>query len=85
MFLGPPDSYYYLNRSGCYDVNGINDANDFKDTKESMNIMNISAEEQNGIFRTISGILHLGNIVFQASYPAPLALTIILFDFHDLR
>lgn len=68
MFLGPPDSYFYLNQSGCYDVAGINDGNDFKDTKESLSIMNVSTEEQEAIFRTISGILHLGNIVFQQSY-----------------
>jgi myosin protein heavy chain len=68
MFLGPPDSYFYLNQSGCYDVQGINDANDFKDTKSACAIMNITDEEQQAIFRVISGILHLGNINFTQSY-----------------
>ncbi len=68
MFLGPPDSFFYLNQSGCYDVAGINDSNDLKDTKEACSIMNISSEEQDAILRVIAGILHLGNIVFSPSY-----------------
>jgi myosin heavy subunit len=68
MFLGPPDTYSYLNQSGCFDVAGISDANDLKDTKSACSIMNITEEEQESIFRVISGILHLGNIVFTQSY-----------------
>jgi myosin heavy subunit len=68
LFLGPPQSYFYLNQSKCYEVEGINDGKDFLDTKEACSIMNITREEQDAIFRTISGILHLGNIAFTASY-----------------
>jgi myosin heavy subunit len=67
--LGPPDTYHYLNQSGCFDVPGINDANDFKDTKNACKIMNIQEDEQDSIFRVIAGILHLGNINFTQSYP----------------
>ena len=69
MFLGPPDSYNYLNQSGCYDVQGMDDAKEFNDMKAACNVMNIVDEDQQAIFRVISGILHLGNIVFTQSYP----------------
>lgn len=27
-----PDYYFYLNQSGCYDVDGLDDKQDFRDT-----------------------------------------------------
>ena len=30
--LTSPDYYFYLNQSGCYQVDGMNDVQEFKDT-----------------------------------------------------
>ena len=35
-----PDYYFYLNQSGCYDVEGTDDKQDFRDTLVSANVLN---------------------------------------------
>jgi myosin heavy subunit len=56
--------FSYLNKSGCFNVDGINDTSDFQDVVNAMNTVNISEENQFNIFKIIAGILHLGNISF---------------------
>ena len=60
-----PDSFHYLNQSGCFKVEGMNDIAEFNDTVNAMNTMKISLQEQKDIFRMLMAILYLGNIKFQ--------------------
>eukprot|EP00794_Sanderia_malayensis_P009899 gene9900-10912_t len=62
--LTTPDYYYYLNQSGCYDVQGINDVQEYQDTRKAMDVMEISEENQASCLQIVAGILHLGNITF---------------------
>ena len=62
--LQGPEAYLYTSRAGCLDVGGIDDVKDFSDTISAMNTIGLSEHEQNEIFRMISAILWLGNIVF---------------------
>jgi len=62
--LTQPDYYFYLNQSGCYDVDGVNDVQEYKDTRNAMYTMGITEEDQATILQIVAGILHLGNIAF---------------------
>ncbi|KAL0491036.1 myosin I heavy chain [Acrasis kona] len=62
--LTRPEDYAYLNKGGCYTVDGIDDVAEFKDTKRAMDVMGITQQEQKNIFQLLAGILWLGNIQF---------------------
>ncbi|KAH6657271.1 P-loop containing nucleoside triphosphate hydrolase protein [Truncatella angustata] len=59
-----PQTYAYLSRSKCYDVDGIDDLAEFGDTIEAMKIIGLSQAEQDEVFRMLSAILWCGNIHF---------------------
>jgi myosin-1 len=63
--LQQPQSYVYLSKSKCYDVDGIDDHAEFKDTLNAMKVINLSQAEQDNIFRMLAAILWLGNVSFQ--------------------
>merc|ERR1712137_736823 len=65
-----PTCFYYLGQSGCTTVEGVDDAKDFREVKAAMTTVGLSENEQYDIFRTLAGILHLGNIRFQGEPPA---------------
>ncbi|KAH8682315.1 P-loop containing nucleoside triphosphate hydrolase protein [Xylariales sp. PMI_506] len=59
-----PDTYAYLSRSKCLDVDGIDDLAEFRDTLEAMKIIGLSQSEQDEVFRMLAAILWTGNIQF---------------------
>lgn len=73
--------FTYLNKSSCFDVEGINDTKEFQDVLNAMKIINISESDQNSIFKIIAGILHLGNLTFvpNGNYSQPEHEKCILF------
>ncbi|EIE91065.1 hypothetical protein G6F46_008504 [Rhizopus delemar] len=62
--LQGPESFLYTSRSNCLDVPGINDIQDFEATLTAMGIIGLQKHEQDEIFKILSVILWLGNIVF---------------------
>ncbi|KAL5538472.1 hypothetical protein UlMin_045759 [Ulmus minor] len=62
--MGNPRTFHYLNQSNCYELDGIDDAKEYIETRRAMDIVGISSDEQDGIFRVVAAILHLGNIEF---------------------
>ena len=56
--------YRYLTH-GNVSVADMNDTNEFRNTIEAMEIMKMPKEEINGILRTISSVLQLGNMQFK--------------------
>ncbi|OAD08469.1 hypothetical protein MUCCIDRAFT_116620, partial [Mucor lusitanicus CBS 277.49] len=62
--LQGPESFLYTSRSNCLDVEGINDVNDFNDTLKAMDIIGLQQAEKDNIFKMLSVILWLGNVVF---------------------
>jgi myosin-5 len=51
--------------SGTFDRrDGVPDISTFSDLKRAMNTVGFTAVEQNGIFKVISGLLHLSNVSF---------------------
>ncbi|KAI4349312.1 hypothetical protein L6164_009917 [Bauhinia variegata] len=62
--LGNPRTFHYLNQSNCYELEGVDDSKEYLATRRAMDIVGISSEEQDGIFRVVAAVLHLGNIEF---------------------
>uniref|UniRef100_A0A1J3FM19 Myosin-15 n=1 Tax=Noccaea caerulescens TaxID=107243 RepID=A0A1J3FM19_NOCCA len=64
--LSNPRQFHYLNQSKTYELEGVSNAEEYKNTRRAMDIVGISHDEQEGIFRTLAGILHLGNVEFSS-------------------
>ncbi|CAH8320959.1 unnamed protein product [Eruca vesicaria subsp. sativa] len=64
--LSNPHQFHYLNQSNTYDLEGVSNAEEYKNTRRAMDIVGISHDEQEGIFRTLAAILHLGNVEFSS-------------------
>lgn len=62
--LGHPSHFHYLNQSKTYELDGVTSAEEYMKTRRAMDIVGISQDDQEAIFRTLAGILHLGNIEF---------------------
>ncbi|XP_062841982.1 unconventional myosin-XV [Trichomycterus rosablanca] len=65
LYLQEAETYYYLNQGGNCEIIGKNDGDDFRRLLSAMEILHFNAEDQNGIFRILSSILHLGNVFFE--------------------
>ncbi|GMH78324.1 hypothetical protein TL16_g07756 [Triparma laevis f. inornata] len=62
--LADASMYNYLNQSGCEVVDGRDDNEEYIDMMQAFNDLEFSAEHQDNIFRTLAGILNLGNVSF---------------------
>lgn len=62
--LGDPRTFHYLNQSNCIKLEGVDDGEEYLATRRAMDVVGISPDEQDGIFRVVAAILHLGNIEF---------------------
>ena len=57
--------YNYLNQSGCEVVEGRNDNEEFIDMMQAFNDLEFTADHQDNIFKSLTGILNLGNVAFE--------------------
>ncbi|KAJ1667950.1 Myosin type-2 heavy chain 1 [Coemansia sp. RSA 1646] len=61
---------FHYTRQGGEDsgtISGVNDAEDFAVTDASLEMVGIDSSQRNDIWRTLAGILHLGNVVFSGT------------------
>lgn len=56
--------YRTLRSGSCTSIEGVDDAADFVVTHQSMKDIGITEEEQDGVWRTVAGILYLQNVEF---------------------
>jgi len=56
--------YHYANQGGCMQLKAINDKMDYKLNCESMKSVGFTEDERSAIWKTVSAILHLGNLEF---------------------
>ncbi len=59
-----PENYAFLKLSECYTVDGMHDAQEFERVVNAMKVLGFTPDIQNSIWRTLGGILLLGNIDF---------------------
>jgi myosin-1 len=69
-----PSAYYYLKRSGCYQVDGVQDALEFKVVLGALKILSFPEDKIQDLWKILAAILHLGNVNF-AEDPADLTET----------
>lgn len=62
--LKAANEYRYLNQSTCYNLPNVNNAEEYKATIRAMTTVGLSPEDQEAIFRTVAGVLNMGNIIF---------------------
>jgi myosin heavy subunit len=67
FFLKPPEQFWYLGQSGCFEVNRRSDVHEFEEMVTAMKNLNIDEKAQYLIFQCVAGILHLGNLAFMPS------------------
>lgn len=56
--------YYYINQSGCITINDVDDAKDFAEANDAFREIGFSMDDQKSLYRTIAGILNLGNVSY---------------------
>jgi myosin heavy subunit/predicted kinase len=61
---GNPHDYFYTNQSGCTTIDGKPEEGEYQEMRESMTQLGWSDTEVHAIFQVLSGILHLGNVLF---------------------
>ena len=57
--------YHYLNRSGCYTIDGVDDAQDYQEVLSSFASLDIEEKEVFDVLKLASSVLTLGNVSFQ--------------------
>jgi len=54
--------YNFIKKSGCFKAGDIDDKKEFDEVVESMVTMKFTEEEIDGVWSTVSAVLHLGNV-----------------------
>uniref|UniRef100_A0A8B9L2Q6 Myosin X, like 1 n=1 Tax=Astyanax mexicanus TaxID=7994 RepID=A0A8B9L2Q6_ASTMX len=62
----PPESFYYLNQSGCLKDRSLDDKQLY-DSVMALKVMEFTEEEIRDMFKLLSGVLQLGNIEFMTA------------------
>uniref|UniRef100_A0A8B9L0L7 Myosin X, like 1 n=1 Tax=Astyanax mexicanus TaxID=7994 RepID=A0A8B9L0L7_ASTMX len=63
----PPESFYYLNQSGCLKDRSLDDKQLYDSVMEALKVMEFTEEEIRDMFKLLSGVLQLGNIEFMTA------------------
>ncbi|XP_030309911.1 unconventional myosin-X-like isoform X3 [Calypte anna] len=84
LSLSEPETYHYLNQSGCVTDENLNDAEMFSKVMTAMKVVDFSAEEIRDIFKLLSGTLHLGNVEFMTAGGAQVTTKAVLNIASDL-
>uniref|UniRef100_A0A663MYP7 Myosin X n=2 Tax=Athene cunicularia TaxID=194338 RepID=A0A663MYP7_ATHCN len=84
LFLSEPETYRYLNQSGCVSDENLNDVEMFSKVMTAMKVVDFSTEEIRDIFKLLSGTLHLGNVEFMTAGGAQVTTKAVLNIASDL-
>uniref|UniRef100_A0A3Q3R0T2 Myosin X, like 1 n=1 Tax=Monopterus albus TaxID=43700 RepID=A0A3Q3R0T2_MONAL len=62
-----PESYHYLNQSGCVQDSSLDDKQLFGSVMEALKVMEFTEEEIRDVFKLLSAVLRMGNIEFMTA------------------
>jgi myosin-5 len=60
----PAERFHYLSQSECVAIPGVSDGQKFEGIKLAFMVLKMTPETMDGVFRTLSAILWLGNVSF---------------------
>jgi len=60
-----PETYHYLELSGCTKVDKMDDAKEFKEVKQALKVLQFGDAQQQDTWRILAAILQLGNLEFK--------------------
>ncbi|XP_059908614.1 unconventional myosin-X [Gadus macrocephalus] len=84
-FLGePPESFHYLNQSGCIKDKSLNDKELYNSVMEALKVLEFTEEESRDMFQLLSGVLQLGNIEFMTAGGAQITTKQVVSNASDL-
>ncbi|KAK9767698.1 hypothetical protein K7432_002301 [Basidiobolus ranarum] len=63
--LSEPEDYHYLSQTQRFKIDGVDDGDKFRELRAAMKSLGIKTSVQTNVFRLLTGILHLGNIIFE--------------------
>ncbi|CAM4628890.1 unnamed protein product [Caretta caretta] len=84
LSLSEPETYRYLNQSGCVSDENLNDLEMFNKVMTALKVMEFSTEEIQDIFKLLSGTLQLGNMEFMTAGGAQVTTKAVLNNASDL-
>ena len=62
--LYEPHHFWYLNQSGCYQVDGIDDKAEYADVKHAMGVVGFNKEEADTVWQLVAGYTSFRKRVF---------------------
>jgi myosin heavy subunit len=65
--LQGPHAYKYLSGGQCWEIDGVSDEREFQNMRRALTTLKFSEDDQKSLLATLAGILHLGNLNFNAS------------------
>ena len=66
LHLGQAMDFFYTSQGEDPDIDGVDDLKEFKSTQDAFKLLGFSSKEQQNIYKILAGILHLGNVPFEA-------------------
>ena len=66
LHLGTAMDFFYTSQGEDPDIDGVDDLKEFKSTQDAFKLLGFSSKEQQNIYKILAGILHLGNVHFEA-------------------
>uniref|UniRef100_A0A8D0GBA6 Unconventional myosin-X-like n=1 Tax=Sphenodon punctatus TaxID=8508 RepID=A0A8D0GBA6_SPHPU len=84
LCLYKPESYHYLNQSGCVNDESLDDREMFRKVMTALKVMEFSSEETRDIFKLLSGVLQLGDIEFMTAGGAQITTKAVLNNASEL-
>uniref|UniRef100_A0A1I7SAS3 Unconventional myosin-Va n=1 Tax=Bursaphelenchus xylophilus TaxID=6326 RepID=A0A1I7SAS3_BURXY len=64
--LDRPEEFYFTKQGNAPEIEGVDDRKEFESTLKAFDLLKIDHLKQREIFRVLAGVLHLGNIAFDA-------------------
>lgn len=62
--MGPIADYPSVNQGKCCNIEGVDDAEDYRLVNEALQICEVTAEQTNGVWKTVAGVLELQRVDF---------------------